>query len=124
MDLLPSADVIFRVNEDGTVIEQQRTDIPEPARGAAAESSPDEEKRDSTEDETSNKIGKSTAVPSDAAPDKLRGNGDLSLYSYFFQSVGTPLMFSWIITCMVASVIEKMPRTFGSLQTINKLRLC
>ncbi len=108
MDLLPEADLVLEVNEDGTLSERRGADMHSlpgnEAAPAASISVADIDKGDE-----SHALVKSATASPGSTVDRLRRNGDLSLYSYLFRSAGPIMLSLWIFSTAFASVAEKMP---------------
>ncbi|KAM3498333.1 hypothetical protein MY10362_008341 [Beauveria mimosiformis] len=103
-------DIAFEMKGDGTIDERRRADMPylaEFAPSPAASAS-----TDTCGSEKPIKPLNSTNAEADTKRDRMRRNGDVSLYAYLFRSAGPLLMSLWILGTAVASVAEKMPKIF------------
>ncbi|KAM3520142.1 hypothetical protein MY4038_009535 [Beauveria bassiana] len=110
MNFLPAADIVLEMKGDGTIDERRGADMPllaELAPSPAASAS-----TDICGSEKPVEPIKSTTVSPGTKVDKMRRNGDVSLYVYLFRSAGPLLMSLWILGTAVASVAEKMPKIF------------
>lgn len=111
MDLLPEADLVLEVNEDGTLSGRRGADmhsLPGNEAAPAASISHDDAADIDKGDESHTPLKSATASPGSTV-DRLRRNGDLSLYSYLFRSAGPIMLSLWIFSTAFASVAEKMP---------------
>ncbi|KAH8719595.1 ABC transporter atnG [Beauveria bassiana] len=110
LNFLPAADIVLEMKGDGTIDEPRGADMPllaEFAPSSAASAS-----TDTCESEKKVEPIKSTTTSPGTKVDKMRRNGDVSLYAYLFRSAGPLLMSLWILGTAVASVAEKMPKIF------------
>ncbi|KAJ6785356.1 hypothetical protein PWT90_03231 [Aphanocladium album] len=113
-DLLYAADIVLKMNGDGTIAQQRATDFPTPSETTpfASTQAPTCHKTEAIDDKKKTSIVKSKTVASDPTNDKMRRNGDKSLYVYFVRAVGPYALFIWLATCIIASVVEQMPQIF------------
>ncbi|KAM3457637.1 hypothetical protein NHJ6243_007726 [Beauveria neobassiana] len=110
LDFLPAADIVLEMKGDGTIDERRGADMPSLAEFAPSPAA--SASNDTCRSEKEIEPIKSTTASSGAKVDKMRRNGDVSLYAYLFRSAGPLLMSLWILGTAVASVAEKMPKIF------------
>jgi ATP-binding cassette subfamily C (CFTR/MRP) protein 1 len=117
VNYLPSADSVILMNSDGTIVQQGAYDelrlsendvkILE-SKGKENDVSPSEGSDDKPE---ANRSKDKASAQSTSALELTRKTGDMSLYKFYFSSVGPTLVIGWMFLAGVYIFSTRIPRT-------------